>query len=113
MARIQAGTLIDLAPREAITLNDVRGSTLRITRGTLWLTQENDPSDVILRGGDNWVVERQGATVLEAQDHTVLWVVGRDVDGVPAAANQPSFDDWRAHLTRLFPLTPRQPLPYY
>ena len=113
MASIQAGTFIDLAPREAITLTDVQGSTLRVSRGTLWVTQENDPADVILRVGDNWVVERPGATVLEAQDDSLVWVVGREVEGVRTAANEASFEDWRAHLTRLFPLALRRPLPYY
>ena len=61
MACYEAGTIIELDAREAVTLSDVRGSTLRVTRGTLWLTQENDTHDVILRAGDNWVVEKQGA----------------------------------------------------
>ena len=112
MASIRTGTLIDLAAREAITLQDVRGSTLRVTRGTVWLTQENDPSDVILRVGDNWVVERAGATVLEAQDDTLVWVIGRQV--APArSANDASYADWRARLARLFSLAARQPVPYY
>ena len=113
MASMQSGTIIDLAPREAITLNDVQGRTLRVTRGTVWLTQENDPADVILRTGDNWVVEREGATVLEAQDDTILWVVGRPAVFVRTPANEARFDDWRSRLLRAFSLAPRQPLPYY
>jgi hypothetical protein len=113
MASIRPGTLIDLGSREAITLRDIRGSTLRVTRGTLWLTQENDPADVILRTGDNWVVERQGATVLEAQDDSLVWVVGREVDAVRTPAKAQTIDDWLARVVHLFPLAARQPLPYY
>jgi hypothetical protein len=124
MASFAAGTIIDLRAREAITLHDVRGTTLRVTRGTLWLTQENDPSDVILRVGDNWVVERQGATVLEAQDDTVVWAVGRNVEGVREAANAAHYDDWRARLEHLLApyapwivrhaeQVPRRFVPYY
>jgi len=113
MASIRPGTLIDLASREAITLRDVRGSTLRVTRGTLWLTQENDPADVILRAGDNWVVERQGATVLEAQDDAIVWVVGRDVQPVRAPAQQATLDSWRVRVAGLFSLATHQPVPYY
>lgn len=113
MACIRPGTLIELAPREAITLNDVRGSTVRVTRGTLWLTQEDDPSDVILRVGDNWVVEKGGATVLEAQDDARVWVIGREVDVVRSPANDSSFDGWRTRLARLFSLSPRQPVAHY
>ncbi|HSV18593.1 MAG TPA: DUF2917 domain-containing protein [Casimicrobiaceae bacterium] len=101
MATFAAGTIIDLHAREAITLHDVRGTTLRVTRGTVWLTQENDPADVILRVGDNWVVERQGATVLEAQDDTVVCAVGRHVEATREAANAARYDDWRARLDHL------------
>jgi len=113
MASIRSGTLIDLGSREAITLRDIRGSTLRVTRGTLWLTQENDPADVILRTGDNWVVERQGATVLEAQDDAMVWVVGREVDAVRTPVKAQTMDDWLARVAHLFPLAARRPLPYY
>ena len=112
MACFEAGTIIELDAREAVTLNDVRGSTLRVTRGTLWLTQENDSNDVILRTGDNWVVERQGATVLEAQDDVVLCVVGRHVEPTQAAANDASFVDWRDWVDRMV-LRSGRSAPYY
>jgi hypothetical protein len=112
MACFEAGTIIELDSREAVTLRDVRGSTLRVTRGTVWLTQENDPSDVILRVGDNWVVEREGATVIEAQDAVILCVVGRHVEPTVEPANEPEFDGWRARLANLFSLVPRRPIPY-
>ncbi len=57
MACFESGTVISLWHREAITLPDVRGATLRVTQGTLWLTQEHERHDIVLRPGDNWVVE--------------------------------------------------------
>jgi hypothetical protein len=91
----------------------VRGATLRVTRGTIWLTQERDRNDVVLRTGDNWVVERDGATVLEAQDDTVVCVIGR---AVQAEASQPPARrshgvDWRDRLAAL--VTRRSYAPYY
>jgi len=115
MACFETGTLIDLAAREAVTLQDVRGATLRVTRGTLWLTQENDTRDVILRVGDNWVVERDGATVLEAQDESIVYVVGRQLDNVPAHTDHrraPEASDWRDRFERLLAVSNR-PIPYY
>jgi hypothetical protein len=67
MACFETGTVVRLGSREAITLADIRGATLRVTRGTLWVTQEKNPRDIVLRTGDNWVVERDGDTVIEAQ----------------------------------------------
>ena len=77
MACFESGTVISLKGREAITLPDIRGATLRITQGTVWLTQEHDRGDVVLRAGDNFVVEADGATVVEAQDTVTLCVIGR------------------------------------
>ena len=60
----------------------VRGALLRVTRGTLWITQENDPRDLVLRTGDTWVVERNGLTIVEAQADTTVCIGGRHVDAV-------------------------------
>jgi DUF2917 family protein len=76
MACFETGTVVSLAAREAITLPDIRGATLRVTRGTLWLTQEHDRGDVVLRTGDAFVVESDGATVVEAQDDVTFCVMG-------------------------------------
>ena len=78
MACYESRTVISLASREAITLPDVRGATLRVTRGTVWLTQEDDRKDIVLRAGDNWVVEADGKTVVEAQDAVTFCIVGRE-----------------------------------
>jgi|SRR5689334_6615231 len=103
MACFESSTVIDMEPREAITLQNVRGATLRVTRGTLWLTQENDRNDVVLRAGDNWVVERDGATVMEAQDDTVVCVIGRPInaEALSARMHEPRAASWRERLAAL------------
>jgi len=86
MACFESGTVVEMAAREAVTLQNVQGATVRVTRGTVWLTQEDDGKDVILRVGDNWMIERDGATVLESQDgEAIVCVVGRRVDEVAGA----------------------------
>lgn len=104
MACFETGTVVSLAAREAITLPDVRGATLRVTRGTVWLTQEGDRNDVVLRPGDNWVVERDGDTVVEAQDAVTFCVMGRDASALhlPATA-QRSTGLWAALASLLTP----------
>jgi hypothetical protein len=77
MACYESGTVISLGSREAISLPGIRGATLRVTQGTLWLTQEDGGRDIVLRTGDNWVVERNGNTVVEAQNAAVFCIVGR------------------------------------
>ncbi len=77
MACFEHGTIIDLAARESVFLRDTRGTTIRITRGAVWITQENDTQDIVLRAGDTWVVEKNGLTILEAQEGTTLCALGR------------------------------------
>jgi len=77
MASFESGTVIRLAPREAIALPDIGGATLRVKSGTLWLTQEHDRGDIVLRAGDNFVVESDGKTVVEAQEDATFAVTGR------------------------------------
>jgi hypothetical protein len=68
--------VLELTDGDLVELNDARGTTLRLTKGALWITQEHDKDDVVLRAGDVWTVERQGLTLLEAQGTTLLCVVG-------------------------------------
>ncbi len=75
MARFETGTVVRLGSREAITLTDIRGATLRVTRGALWVTQQGDRQDIVLRIGDSWAVERDGGTVVEAQGDTTFSMV--------------------------------------
>jgi len=76
MACFETATVVNLSAREAITLPNIRGATLRVTRGALWLTEERARDDVVLRPGDNWLVETGGNTVVEAQGDTTFRIVG-------------------------------------
>lgn len=111
MACFETGTVISLPAREAITLPHVGGATLRVTRGVLWLTEENDRQDVVLRQGDNWLVESDGDTVIEAQNDAVFCVVGRKAAAVALprrAQRQPGI---LASFATSFLAPPRQ-VPY-
>lgn len=69
--------LLTLTHGDLLELPDARGTTLRVTRGTLWVTQERDRRDVVLGAGDTWTVERHGLTVGEAQGDTGVVVIGK------------------------------------
>jgi pseudouridine-5'-phosphate glycosidase len=57
----------ELAPREILRLDGARGTTVRVTHGTLWLTLEDDARDVVLSEGESFTIDRGGLTVIEAQ----------------------------------------------
>jgi hypothetical protein len=103
MARYQTGTLIDLSSHEALSLDDVKGATLSLLSGTLWVTQYHDPQDIVLESGEDWVVERDGRTVLQAQDDALVYVVGRDIKPIakPWLAESAQRRTWWTHLLSL------------
>ena len=68
--------LITLSRGDLVELPDARGTTLRIGRGSVWVTQEHDGRDVVLSAGDAWTVERDGLTLAEARGDTALVLVG-------------------------------------
>ena len=115
MACYESGTVISLATREAISLPGIDGATLRVTRGTLWLTEERDRHDIVLRAGDNFVVESDGNTVVEAQDDAVFCVVGRKAlaFGIEARARpRAGMLDRLAALAGRFATPPHRHVPY-
>ena len=58
----------DLSSGELVRLDGARGTTLRVTRGTLWITLENDTRDIVLTAGDSYTIDRGGLTLIEAQE---------------------------------------------
>jgi hypothetical protein len=112
MARFESGTVVSLDSNEAVTLPGIRGATLRVTKGTLWLTHEGNPNDVVLRTGDNYVVESDGVTVVEALHDALFWVVGQQAGALrtPARAT-PKSALWSALAGLLMP-PPRHHAPY-
>lgn len=112
MACFETGTVITLPAREALTLPQIGGATLRVTQGILWLTEEKDGHDVVLRKGDNWVVESNGDTVVEAQNDAVFCVVGRKALHVALPARVKHRAGMLADFVSSLLSPPRRQLPY-
>jgi hypothetical protein len=112
MACYESGTVISLANREAITLPDVRGATVRVTKGTLWLTEEHDHHDIVLRAGDNFVIEFDGDTVVEAQNDAVFCVVGNGTKTLKLPQRAHRRNGLLDTLAAFF-RAPARPVPYF
>jgi hypothetical protein len=111
-------TTVELHKRDSLALPDIEGTTLRVTRGMVWITQEDDTRDVVLRGGDMWVVERSGLTIIEAQNDATICAAGprfrhRLRGAAPPVRRAGGF--WRRVRERAaewYSLTPRRPIPH-
>jgi hypothetical protein len=55
-----------LQARSVHCLQDAKGQQITVLQGVVWVTQANDPRDIILGKGQSFVVERKGRTVLFA-----------------------------------------------
>jgi len=69
--------LWNLALRQQVLLDDAQGTTLRVARGTLWITLERDTRDIVISGGESFTIDRPGRTIVEAQDRSTVWVEAR------------------------------------
>jgi hypothetical protein len=47
-------------------LQDARGSLVLCLSGTLWLTQQGDPRDIVLEAGDEGRIDQDGLSILSA-----------------------------------------------
>ena len=80
----------ELARDELVKLDGARGTTLRVTRGTLWITLEDDTRDVVLKAGDAFTIDRGGLTLVEAQGRATVCVMGRPIDEVHVRPHEPA-----------------------
>jgi|KBSMisStaDraftv2_1062788.scaffolds.fasta_scaffold04247_9 hypothetical protein len=72
----------DLSSGELVRLDGARGTTLRVTRGTLWITLESDTRDIVLTAGESYTIDRGGLTLIEAQGPAAVCVMAHYVDEV-------------------------------
>ena len=102
----------DLAPGELVHLDGARGTALRVTRGTVWITLENDVRDIVLGAGDTFTVDRDGLTLVEAQEHTAVCVMALHAVDVRRGAATPFATRIAAWLPSIGPAE-RRFAPYY
>lgn len=85
--------LMALDDGDLVELPDARGTTLRVGRGTLWLTQEDDRRDIVLASGEAWTIERRGLTLAQAQGATSLILSGPSANDAHIASHRPAWNE--------------------
>jgi hypothetical protein len=64
--------VVTLAPGEVLRICDGAGRRISGLRGALWITQEGDTRDVIVKAGQDFVLDRNGLTVAQALEAVSL-----------------------------------------
>ncbi len=57
---------LDLAPRTTVPLEAARGAVIRVALGMVWITEEFETGDHVLRVGESYQVKQGGRVVVEA-----------------------------------------------
>jgi hypothetical protein len=57
---------IRLERDQHLRLNDARGWQVKSVNGTVWITQEGDSRDIVIKKGQSFVLDRDGTTLLSA-----------------------------------------------
>jgi hypothetical protein len=63
---------VELSLNQMLTISGGLGMTVTCVRGTLWITQNNDRSDVVLGPGESFTVSRDGIALLSAMEASAV-----------------------------------------
>ena len=79
-------TAVKLVERDTISVVDGKGARVAVVDGSVWITQEHDPRDVMLRPGQSFTLDRNGTTIIEAlaDAEVALDAPSRCLPAVPA-----------------------------
>jgi len=55
-----------MTPRQLLRVRDGIGHAIACHRGSVWVTQDGDPRDVILRAGESFTLDREGPALVQA-----------------------------------------------
>jgi hypothetical protein len=57
---------VKLAPHQTLRLLDGAGSTVCAVEGSVWITEENEPRDIVLEQGGCYRLRHRGVAVVNA-----------------------------------------------
>jgi hypothetical protein len=58
--------------RQSLVLGQARGTVVVVDRGSVWITLESDPRDIVLVRGMRFEIDRPGRTIIAAEEPSTL-----------------------------------------
>ena len=77
-----------LRAREVLDIRDGQGLVVRCLAGSLWITQDGDSDDVVVKTGQCFMLDRSGLALVSAPVEPATLVVERAARGAPCAAQR-------------------------
>ena len=57
---------VRLGPNQTLKVVDGAGSTVSALEGSVWITEENQPNDIVLTAGGSYRLRRRGITLVNS-----------------------------------------------
>ena len=77
-----------LRAREVLNIRHGRGLAVRCLAGALWVTQDGDTGDVVLKAGECFVLDRDGLALVSAPLAPATVLVEKASRGAPCAGQR-------------------------
>lgn len=72
LARTEYARSTHLPRRRTLVLDGAAGTVVTVDDGCVWITLEHDPRDIVLLAGMRFEIDRDGRTVVAAEEDTRL-----------------------------------------
>jgi hypothetical protein len=77
-----------LRAREVLDIRNGRGLVVRCLAGALWITQDGDTDDVVLKAGQCFVLDRSGLALVSAPVDPATVVIEQPSRGAPCTGQR-------------------------
>jgi Protein of unknown function (DUF2917) len=77
-----------LRAREVIDIRNGRGLAVRCLAGALWITQDGDSDDVVIKAGQCFVLDRPGLALVSAPVGSATVMLEKPGRGAPCKAER-------------------------
>lgn len=81
MSQHHAVRRLSLSTGRYAVLADARGARIACAEGILWITQDADRRDIVLRPGESFVVDRDAKVIVNAPSGAAFALVSSPVSG--------------------------------
>jgi hypothetical protein len=88
MTRHFADRPVRLNTGELLDINDGEGFTVECLEGAVWITQSNDPRDIVLNAGQSFVLDKPGLALICAAAGPAMVAVEASLRLLPRARSR-------------------------
>jgi Protein of unknown function (DUF2917) len=84
MPQASSELLVQLNHHGLLDINDGQGLAVSCVEGTVWITQSNDPRDIVITAGQSFLLDKQGLALVAAPAGQATIAVRRAGRGTPS-----------------------------